>query len=90
MLSRGRRRLSRPDRGAALVTIATAVLLVAAPPVEAHFSRRSLVAQLESCTPQSVPREERCTYIREHMDVCAPEDGWVNYLYIHYCLLDQM
>lgn len=71
--------------GAVLVALA---LLAQLPGGEARVTRR-LLTQVKVCRPLDVAPEERCDYVREQ-DACQPDDGFINYLEIHYCFLDQL
>ena len=55
---------------------------------EARVSRK-LLDQVAECNPLSVGPEARCAYITQH-EACQPDDGFINYLKIHYCYLDQL
>lgn len=45
----------------------------------------ALWAASNVCNPDSVPAQERCTYVRRNADVCWPEGGLQRYLEVHEC-----
>ncbi|GFR44398.1 hypothetical protein Agub_g5630 [Astrephomene gubernaculifera] len=71
------------------VSSIVACALVVLPLVNARSTTSRTLAQVQGCRPNEVSKEERCAYVREHAD-CMPDDGWIPYLEVHYCYLDQL
>ncbi|GLC52889.1 hypothetical protein PLESTB_000684900 [Pleodorina starrii] len=87
--SRGRRqpRLGRTV-SRVVVTLALCAALHASG-AAARSTRGRRLAEIQGCQPNALPREERCEFVRTHPS-CRPEDGWIPYLEVHYCYLNQM
>ncbi|PNW73259.1 hypothetical protein CHLRE_14g625300v5 [Chlamydomonas reinhardtii] len=72
--------------GALLLLGAVLVSLPTSSDAAYLYSKR--LKEVQGCRPNSVPVEQRCDYVRLHKSCQA--DGWLPYLEIHYCYLDQL